>query len=481
MNIDDQQLHQVLHGRITNRLRRKILEDEGTRKEVLELAHVDYLLSAVGVRSNTTGDSSYQRWVQFFQVIRPLTSPAGLVLVAALLSLAAYASAFAGGTQHIGATDEWTRVLVRLLWMLPIGLALVLVWTLATPRLVEGARLSTRAAGALFAVYALSAFSTVRAVNHWRQVAFSDIDRLLGDHRWIGYDPVGFNPYKNQMPSEDEVVAQLKQVYDASTGRGFDGIFTFRTVGVHEQIPRLCKQVVGIRAVLMGVELQMPPRVDQAGRPRPEAEIAAELDETVHLEIERAVRAKEWVDAYVVGHNFDTWISYEKVAEWMAELRRATGRPVTTTLPFRNYVGERGEELRRMGDFSFPDVPSSPWWQGSSPEEAFKSFRETLLAIQDLPADKPVILKFVSYASGPSDMGLSEQDQARFFSLLCRNVYMPPHTYLGIALSHDVPWKENQEEWDRPEKHVGLITIDGREKPAFDMILRHWPNQRQRR
>lgn len=60
---------------------------------------------------------------------------------------------------------------------------------------------------------------------------------------------------------------------------------------------------------------------------------------------------------------------------------------------------------------------------------------------------------------------------------VARALLPAPGTYLSVFSRHDIAGK-SPTEWDPAEAHVGLMTAEGRWKPAFDTVLRLWQRVR---
>ena len=314
-----------------------------------------------------------------------------------------------------------------------------------------------------------------------RRGAVVRAEKLLTARRWIAFDPPGYRlPAGDQPavePSDDEVRAMLEALATGPHG-GFDGLITFRSGGLgralepgeeslHQRLPRLAR-AAGFQAVLMGVSVDLGEHAETLET----EQFLARLDESVRNELDAAIAVQEEVDAYVVGHNVSGRVPRQALEGWIARLRRETGKPVTTTASIRHYVGERGADLRRIGDFYFPDV-MIPWHLGTTPLEAYRHFTDALTLVQELPGDVPVLLAMVGLPSGGAP-GLTPENQQAFLKQVCLNSHLPPRVYLSIGLSNDLPRKSGAE-WHPGERYLGLIDEAGTKKPAFDTVLEHWP------
>ncbi len=307
-----------------------------------------------------------------------------------------------------------------------------------------------------------SGFFLLLAEGRQAQIRRS-LDAIFLEHRWIAYEPPGYNPYpdKKRVPREEELRKDLEVLHRIEKGGGgFTGLITFGSEGALAEVPRIAK-AVGFRAVIMGIHI--PLENGSPGKP----------------DFAPAVAARDWVDGYCLGHNTPTVLDFDTLAAWMDELRRATDRPVTTTARLGNYLGERGQRVREIGDWYFPDVGGA-WRLGTSPKVMAREMHQALRDVTQLPRDKPVLLKMVSYPSGGAD-GLTEQNQADFYAEVCRELSLPDGVYLSFFAGYDLPWKRHEdhpEEWSKPEEHVGLFTAERRPKLAAEIVRKYSPIQR---
>jgi hypothetical protein len=289
------------------------------------------------------------------------------------------------------------------------------------------------------------------------------LDNLFLGHRWVTYDPPGFNPYPEtaRQPTEDEIRKDLEVLRDEKNGGGFDALITFHAIGTCARIPALAKEV-GFRKVIMGIAIR-----------NENGQILDPADQ-----IKAAIAAAADVDAYILGHNPPTQIDIPQLAAWMSQVRNATGKPVSTTAPLSYYLGERGQDWREIGDFYAPDVHGS-WMYGASPYRVFEELRQSLRDVAALPRDKPVLLKMVSLPSaGAPD--LSEDAQAEFYTWLTRDFFLPPGVYLSYFNGFDLPWKAHAahpREWSKPEQYTGLFHADRRPKKAVEVVRQGFPVQ----
>lgn len=274
-----------------------------------------------------------------------------------------------------------------------------------------------------------------------------DARAALSQRHWITLDPLGFDHQAGRKPTKEELARDLKQLRDEG---GFDGLITFGADGPLGDIPALAKQA-GFKAVIMGlyVDPQNPNAIEE--------------------QLAKAIQEKESCDAYCVGHNPSEQIPLAVLAEWMARLRQATGKPVTTTFPLVHYLGERGRPLRAIGDFYLPDARGD-WRLGATHPQLLRELRDDLQQATVLPHNKPVILKMIGMPSGGGP-GLTLESQRDFYRAVHRDIDPPVGVSLAFHAGYDVPWKGAEPNiWAAPEEHVGLFTADRKAKPAVAAI-----------
>lgn len=299
------------------------------------------------------------------------------------------------------------------------------------------------------------------------EVAKSEIRKQLAvmfqSERWVTYEPPEWNPHEpTSMPNEEKIQQQLKLLRD----EGFDGVLTFSTQGTLARVPELAKRV-GFRSVVVGIYIE---RDD-------EGNVLREKDGRVRKPMEQFSQAikpdvNRWVDGICIGHNPPSQLDYETLASWMAELRHATHKPVTTTLPLLSYLGNRGQPLREIGDWYCPDVSLAWPSRFDEPEKAVDELRERLRDIAELPRDRPVLLKMVGYPSGPLNAGFTPDKQKEFFTLVSRNLQLPTGTHICYFSGFDLPWKGRRpvEEFAAQEEFIGLFSADLQSKPAVAVV-----------
>jgi hypothetical protein len=286
----------------------------------------------------------------------------------------------------------------------------------------------------------------------------SEVALLLGNRRWITYEPRGFDPLQAQTVDPASIRAELALIQQA----GFDGVITFTSNGAHARIPRIAHRM-GM-AVIMGV-----------WNPADERELAA------------AAAQRRYVKAYAVGHNGVDWLySHRQLEAAVSGLRFRTRRPVATTELFDHYHDAR---LLRVGDWIFPDAHVSLRRSQALGDTAFATdalagAAQTMAMAQRLAerrpdARTPILLKMVMYpVAGAS--GASEAEQKRFFHALLENrrdavSRLPRDVRVAVHGAFDAPWKGGRWPFYPWDPHTGLLDSLGRARPAVREIVQGPP------
>ncbi|MFQ6026243.1 MAG: glucoamylase family protein [Dehalococcoidia bacterium] len=255
-------------------------------------------------------------------------------------------------------------------------------------------------------------------------------DKLMG-LSWIAYAPTNFNPDRAIFPPADSIAEDLRVLQDA----GFNGLVTY---GANPMIHQAAQEG-GFQGMILGV-----------------------WDPTSREEIRVAKQAAEFdvVIGYVVGNEgLDTRYNYDTLQATMEELRQASGKPVTTTEEWGDYLDSR---VLNLGDWVFPNV--HPYWYGiTDPQEAVSW---TVERFQELATytDKAIAFKEVGLPTGGSE-GLSERDQATYYKLLKKTRV----TFVYFE-AYDQPWKQ----WAEVEPHWGLFRQDRFPKLAVSETPSCW-------
>lgn len=249
----------------------------------------------------------------------------------------------------------------------------------------------------------------------------------------VAYNPRMFSPA--QLPALTS--SQILQDLHALRSAGMRGLVSYSAAGSLGLIPRLAHEVGFDGPIIMGI---WDPR---------------NQDEWQH-----ALAQRDYVDGYCLG-NEGLGIRYqpEQLAERMDELRKLTGRPVTTSEPIDSYLeGPYRAWLLTHSDWLFP--LAHPFWAAQAdPIQAVDwiiARYDFLIAI----SGRPVILKEVGFPSAGVP-GADEETQLRFFEAL-------GSTRISFFYfeAYDQPWKPLALHRGEVEAHWGLYRSDGSPKKA---------------
>ncbi len=279
-----------------------------------------------------------------------------------------------------------------------------------------------------------------------------DVAALVGGHRWITYDPPRFNPSAGSRIDPAGIDADMATIRQA----GFDGIIVFTARHGFSAIPARAKA-----AELLVIVTVWDPHDRQ--------------------ELDAAIRQRDYVDAYCVGHNGlgskPIRYDFESLKTAMDTVRFRSRRPVSTTEPWAKYLED--ERLYSIGDWVFADA-SLTFEQGFSPgraEPGVEAARATLSIARQLNGGntrhKPILLKLVTFPVGGAPFA-SPAQQAVFYSTLREaGRGNPPDLPFDVSISFhsafDIPWKAD---WPfyRWDPQTGLIESGGAPRPAADAI-----------
>lgn len=299
--------------------------------------------------------------------------------------------------------------------------------------------------------------------NYQREQLSESLDELFLNHHWVSFHSPTFSPHSppgteaEREAREDTILKELIDLRQAGVDVErvkqdgtpvLDGVILFAH---HDINVAALADEAGFNAIIMHIY------VDHKNATKPDLRSAIEMSSV------------DAVKGYCLGH--DPGVTRVKdLARWMEELRKATGKPVTTTFPLSFYAGERGREFVEIGDWLFPDVHAH-WHIGMTPQQALKETRDAVDRVAALPRNKPALLKMISYPSGGAE-GLTEETQRRFYEGL-GNIKLPPGIYASVFNAYDLPWKNRDEGFLLPEYYVGLFTEKGKPKPALEVVTRH--------
>ncbi len=299
----------------------------------------------------------------------------------------------------------------------------------------------------LFAVLAVVPILVGVQVYQYRQEtreaqAKAVLEQTLATGLWVAYEPISIDPYSKTFPSSDEVRKELQIIL----GGGFDSLITFSASGSLAEIPKIAKEL-GFKGVIMGI-----------------------TDITDKGEIHSAISAKDYVDAYCVGHMFTDYPYSElDLREALNTVRQATSRPVTTTLRPNGYLAF--PKISYAVDFFFPDVHAN-WYSNGTAAHARKTielFVGEIRKLQERYPDKAVLLKMISIPSEEVP-GASTEQQYQFYREMVEyiksSMTFPERLYPSYFSAFDLLWKSPERKWPPGERYVGFYDAQGKPKIA---------------
>jgi exo-beta-1,3-glucanase (GH17 family) len=266
-------------------------------------------------------------------------------------------------------------------------------------------------------------------------------DAMLGAAPWLSwilYDPVDLNPEKGTMPSE----ASIREDIVTLKRYGFDGLITVTSKGTCRHIARIAHEE-GMNKVIVGV-----------------------WNLRDKEEVENALSASEWADAYCLGNNgLNRLYSRTELLTMLEEFRRKTGRCVTTTLSLVDYT--YNPDIVKSIDFLFPHV--FVMGANHSPEKVYDStLKIAHAAAATFGGEKLIMLKWIMFPSG-GGRGYTPETQRDFYRLIIEKsmetTEIPSNVILSFMCAFDPVWKTSKR-WADLERYTGLFTADRKAKPA---------------
>lgn len=268
----------------------------------------------------------------------------------------------------------------------------------------------------------------------------SDLATLLCETTWVAYAPTNFDPNGSppRLPDEASLRADLTVLRRA----GFDGLITYGAdIG---PITKIAGEV-GFDRLILGI-----------WNPSSQAEQATIIREA----------ASDRVIGVIVGNETLTFRRSDvpTLAAAMASVRRATGKPVSSTEVIEAFFTNR--DLVEASDFL--TVNAHPYFHAL--RDPVKAAEWTIAAYDNLAArvrQRPILLKEIGMPT-LGDEGLSEANQARYFTLMSQS-----HVNFAYFEAYDALFKRGP-----LEQSWGLFRADRSPKPAGSAIRSHHRTRR---
>lgn len=284
----------------------------------------------------------------------------------------------------------------------------------------------------------------------------------LETHRyWIDYAPSYDSPTApyNANPSDQRITADLKTLYD----EGWRGLVTYTILGSYSDIPRIAKSV-GFQYVIAGVF-----------DPKNPTEVAAASSPNV----------LPYADAFVVGNEGlqDGRYNLSQLTSAVAQVKNATGKPVTTSEPGGQYYtgSPNSQPLLHLGDWLFPNIDYFLWDFGSGPQTSTPQQMWTNVsffyqfALNNNATGGPVVAKESFYPTAGGSVGggatASDANQIAWYGQEASTQKVNGQPFLFVwGEAFDQPWKGPNLPGNpiAPfEPHMGLhgLNVDGAAQP----------------
>jgi len=293
-----------------------------------------------------------------------------------------------------------------------------------------------------------------------------DFEIKLRTLKWIAYEPVEWDP---EIPNNFNI-NNIRTELDILLKNNFDGLITFSSENKLSEIPRIAREV-GFKGVIMGI-----------------------ISIEDYNEIDNAIRASIYVDAFCVSHMFtDYKFGERELLKAIHLLKEETGLPITTSLSPNGY--KAFPRLTTAIDWLFPDIHCN-WYRMATAKDIFNQTKFYINEVANLQIrykNKPVLLKMISFPSAEVK-NASVEEQYRFFRLLVEYVEssmnFPERVYASYFSGFDLPWKTPESGWPPGERFLGffdkerkakIAIIDGKPIKVVDAIIWSRTNRKARR
>jgi exo-beta-1,3-glucanase (GH17 family) len=282
------------------------------------------------------------------------------------------------------------------------------------------------ALGAVFSLLLVATdmvLSVSRDSDGWEQ----KLDRIV----WVGYSPPTADPTKGIEATPDAIRTDLAALRKA----GFTGLVTYSSSGVlGSELPGLAQEQ-GFEGIIMGIWDPASPKEISAAKASAKAPI---------------------VLGFCVGNEgLGRRYQLSVLSAAIQDIRKATGKPVTTTEIVEQY---QDEDLLRVGDWVFPNA--HPYFHNQLDPNA--AVQWTRGAYDDLRrrSDRFVLLKEVGLPTNGDPQGrLTESLQERYYQELAKTdvrfvyfegfdqpwkTHLPVEPYWGIFRADRTPKRLGQ-------------------------------------
>ncbi|MBW2661548.1 MAG: hypothetical protein JRD93_06085 [Deltaproteobacteria bacterium] len=258
----------------------------------------------------------------------------------------------------------------------------------------------------------------------------------------VAFHPRAFVPQSDDCsPKREQVVEDLRLLRKS----GFRSLVTYSASNILGSVPEIARQLGFDGSIIMGV-----------------------WDPLSEHEWDKAITQAPFVNGYCLG-NEGLGVRYSQIelASKMKELRRLTGRPVTTSEPIDSYLkGIHRDWLLINSDWLFPNA--HPFLANQSDPDCAVDWVVARYDYLAATTGRRVVIKETGFPSSGSEI-CNEEDQLSFFEALVKK---------GIAFFYfeafDQPWKRDVLKQPAVEAHWGLYRADGTPKKVILWFADHW-------
>lgn len=260
----------------------------------------------------------------------------------------------------------------------------------------------------------------------------------------VAYSPRSYSPAPGTIPtSREQITEDLKLLHST----GFRSLVTYTAAGEMGKAPEVARKVGFDGFIVMGI-----------------------WDPLSQEEWAIALNQAPFVDSYCVGNEgLDLRYSKDTLTQRMAELRKITGRPVTTSEPIDAYFsGPNRDWLLLHSDWIFPTA--HPYWASQiDPKEAVN----WIVARHDYLAATTGKIVLIKEAGLPSTgaSGNGDDHQIEFFDAL-ESTGVPFFYFEAF----DQAWKASFEGKPGIEAYWGLFDNNGSPKKVATWLAERWSN-----
>ena len=252
--------------------------------------------------------------------------------------------------------------------------------------------------------------------------------------RWVAYSPTHSDPNRAISPTLDNLRSDLDVLRKAN----FSGLVTYSSSGpLGETLVALATEA-GFKGMVVGIW---------------------DINSDEEFTAAKKVASSPIIVGYCMGNEgYPSRYNLQKLSAAIQRLRDATGKPVSTSQPFHDYVDN---ELLTLGDWVFPNV--HPYFQNLL--EPDRAVAWTLEANRDVShrTKKFVWFKEVGLpTAGDKENRLSEKRQEDYYIALAKT-----EVHFVYFEGFDLAWKT-----DLPvESHWGIFHSDRTPKPLATRLM----------